>query len=376
MKKGFTIGLNRFLKSKPLRCYLQSSLTLTSGKALHWSEFGETDRSKIKYTILYMHGTPMSRLEPMIHSALSTTADTYNHSEVYKQKGIRLCCFERPGFGLTSPSIESRRVVAHVKDIKEAINHPSFQLNYSCANKVYAMGFSAGGPYALACRYLLSDYLTGVAAIASSVSAHMDTEYASSTRGRVEGLFFMLPFSIQTLCYRIAVNITLLGIYTLSAIIQHATLLNSLLDLDPFDNKQYIEEKDAILSKLAAVISLIKESVSQGYESITIDTYIAQSPSISWGFDIPLCPPSSSHTNPASSSLPPLLLYYSKEDTTVPYSAGERLSQRLLGKGAEPVWLSGGHGCFILHLDRILDDLMALPDRKDSNSSKGNSVIE
>ena len=367
MKKGFTIGLNRFLKSKPLRCYLQSSLTLTSGKTVHWSEFGETDRSKIKYTILYMHGTPMSRLEPMIHSALSTTADTYNHSDVYKQKGIRLCCFERPGFGVTSPSIESRRVVDHVKDIKEAINHPSFQLNYSSANRVYAMGFSAGGPYSITCRYLLSDYLTGVAAIASSVSADMDTEYASSIRGRVEGLFFMLTFSVQTLCYRIGVNVTLLGIHLFSAIIRHTTLLYSLLDLGSSNKKQYIEEKDVIISKLAAVISLIQESVSQGYEGITIDTYIAQSPSISWGLDLPARLPSPSNTTPTSPPLPPLLLYYSKEDTTVPYSAGERLSQRLLGKGAEPVWLSGGHGCFILYLDRILDDLLAVPDRKDGN---------
>ena len=155
----------------------------------------------------------------------------------------------------------------------------------------------------------------------------------------------------------------------ISAILQHTTLLNNLLDLDSSSNNnmKYTAEKDVILTKLAAPVSLIQESVSQGYEGITIDTYIAQSPTISWGFDIPSYPPSPSNTTPTSPPLPPLLLYYSKEDTTVPYSAGERLSQRLLGKGAEPVWLSGGHGCFILYLDRILDDLLAVPDRKDGN---------
>ena len=58
--------------------------------------------------------------------------------------------------------------------------------------------------------------------------------------------------------------------------------------------------------------------------------------------------------------LPPLLLYYSKEDYTVPSEMGIYLSERTLGVGTEPVWLSGGHSCFILHLDRILDDLIKI----------------
>ena len=61
-----------------------------------------------------------------------------------------------------------------------------------------------------------------------------------------------------------------------------------------------------------------------------------------------------------TNELPPLLLYYSKDDSTVPSDMGLWLSEKTLGVGTEPVWLSGGHSCFILHLDRILDDLIKI----------------
>ena len=61
-----------------------------------------------------------------------------------------------------------------------------------------------------------------------------------------------------------------------------------------------------------------------------------------------------------TNELPPLLLYYSKEDSTVPSEMGIWLSEKTCGVGTEPVWLSGGHSCFILHLDRILDDLIKI----------------
>ena len=59
-------------------------LTLPDGRKLAYGEFGKPDG----YPVLYFHGTPSSRLEPLMIG-----------DEVFRQVGIRVIAPDRPGVG-------------------------------------------------------------------------------------------------------------------------------------------------------------------------------------------------------------------------------------------------------------------------------------
>lgn len=255
----------RIVCAKPLICKKDNILKLRRGNTICWAEFGEINKNRIKHVLFYFHGTPSCRFEPMLHSTLLQALNVNNHSnhnsttdyssnnsdnsndqtnvdvlDVYQQKGIRLICIERPGFGLTSYKNE-RNLEDFVDDVVEAIGSTEMNLFDNCSddhNKInsdidgvvetalsevkdikntsikkidiYAMGFSAGGPYALSMRYLLQEKLNKVrlpctlkrvAVIASSASIHNNISYQKSVEGKILNVFFSLPEKIQEIFY-------------------------------------------------------------------------------------------------------------------------------------------------------------------------------
>ena len=58
----------QFLCAKPLSPKRLGSVILKKGGQLCWAEYGEVEKSKVKHTILYFHGAPGCRFEPMMHS--------------------------------------------------------------------------------------------------------------------------------------------------------------------------------------------------------------------------------------------------------------------------------------------------------------------
>lgn len=105
---------------------VERSLALSNGRRLHWCEYG----SPTGRPLLYCHGLPGSRLE------LTTAA------EPAADHGLRLIVPDRSGYGGTSSN--PGRTLAGTADDVEAL------LDYLDIHQLDIMGFSGGGPHAMA----------------------------------------------------------------------------------------------------------------------------------------------------------------------------------------------------------------------------------
>jgi pimeloyl-ACP methyl ester carboxylesterase len=405
-----------------------------NGRKLAWAEFGDLNAKK---TILYFHGTPMCRLEPILHGVVSTKVQTH---DIYAAQGVRLICLERPGFGV-STFVTKRSVSEWANDVESFVTSEESKLKNT---KFYVMGFSAGGPYALAIRNLLPNRVLAAAIIASSGNiARMAPSY--KIRGVLEDAFFSLPTAVQATIYGIGVQGFLTSFQMSRAILQAVlstyggSSTPELSAQTKVDRKNtadqaeteirtsaqskrevsrrllIVESLSNSIDKLSAAITTVSESTRQGYEGIVVDTLATQANAYPWGFDVSSKTYLDSLTG-TELPLPPVLLYYSKEDMTVPPVMGEWLSNQIHGnnntndnterssnsnrnsssneshndrkatkisgssrsrnsssvksksKGSTVTsndtaegslqWLSGGHNCFFLHLEKIVTDLL------------------
>lgn len=115
---------------------------LSGGGLVAWREWG----GFVGHPVVFLHGTPGSRLffpDPALRSAL----------------GVRVITFDRPGYGrstpLPIPSLSG--VVEIIARIADDLGLDGFSV----------VGFSGGGPYALACGALLPDRVSRVATVSS-----------------------------------------------------------------------------------------------------------------------------------------------------------------------------------------------------------------
>jgi pimeloyl-ACP methyl ester carboxylesterase len=98
-------------------------------------------------TVVWLHGSPQTGapLEPLVSAAVG--------------RGIRLLSYGRPSYGGSSPQ-PGRQVASAATDVAQladALEVPRFAV----------MGYSGGGPHALACGALLAGRVTGVVSLAS-----------------------------------------------------------------------------------------------------------------------------------------------------------------------------------------------------------------
>ena len=482
----FTEAL-QMVTAQPLLVRRVGNIMLKRGGNLCWAEYGEIDDRKVKHTVLYFHGAPGCRYEPVMHSSSSYDRRSFRLTEkkpleydkshhlethagegvdeglggeldVYSQRGIRLICIERPGFG-DSSFVEDRTVADYVDDVIELTHSTelgmiknsaddekegesaSVRVGKKKAKNIYVIGYSAGGPYALAMRSLFEkkqilynrkrrlaslsdldrkgsavvksnigveeevkdeirddkmmveeeaeekeDYdiieIAAVCVVASSVSAAENAQYRQSFEGMALNLFFSLPMSVQNSFYSVSFGALLYGVrgsvYVLSLLgnnqtattvikndndevnlIKDKNLKNALKEKNEYENENRNENENEneksqiskIASKLSAIDQIITKSLFKyNGKAMTTDTLATQWGGRPWGFKM---------TPNPSEKVPPILFFYSKEDCTVPPHTGITLCNECLGEGNEPIWLSGGHSCFILHLKTILDRLLA-----------------
>lgn len=95
---------------------------------------------------MLFHGTPGSRLFCPDERATSDA-------------GVRLVTFDRPGYGRSDPD-PSRTVLSATQDLELLLDHLDFR-------RASMLGWSGGGPYALAAARYLGDRVHGVGTIAS-----------------------------------------------------------------------------------------------------------------------------------------------------------------------------------------------------------------
>lgn len=160
-------------------------LVLTDGRTIGFAEYGALP-SHAKHTVVFMHGTPGTRL--FFHS---------EHAQAAKAAAVRVIVPERPGFGL-STECEGRTLLGFADDVAELLG--VLQLE-----RVSVMGYSAGGPYALALakRWPLS---VKDVAIVSGLSPPWLDKVDSVTRGMSRmswwGYFIArrMPWMLPFLC--------------------------------------------------------------------------------------------------------------------------------------------------------------------------------
>ncbi len=103
-------------------------LALADGRMLGWAEFGSPDG----HPVLYFHGAPSSRLEPLLVG-----------DDVWRRAGLRVIAADRPGMG-RSDFQPGRSLCDWPEDavaLADALGLPQFSV----------LGNSGGAPYVAAC---------------------------------------------------------------------------------------------------------------------------------------------------------------------------------------------------------------------------------
>ena len=104
--------------------------------------------------VLFMHGTPGSRVGP------------HPLSRLLYQRGVRLIAYDRPGYGGSDrlPLRQVAHAAADVRAIADELGLESFSV----------VGRSGGGPHALACAALLPDRVKRVAVLVGLAPRHAE----------------------------------------------------------------------------------------------------------------------------------------------------------------------------------------------------------
>lgn len=109
------------------------SIQLNDGRILGYKEYGSTDG----LPILYFHGFPSSRLEPL------------SFGDMQSLHAYRLIAIDRPGMGLSTLH-PTRTFASWASDIDELTEHLSLK-------KFSILAYSGGAPFALACAAVMKD---------------------------------------------------------------------------------------------------------------------------------------------------------------------------------------------------------------------------
>jgi pimeloyl-ACP methyl ester carboxylesterase len=118
-------------------------IQLRDGRFLGYSESGDPNGAPV----LFLHGFGTTRVICPPDSAA-------------RQLGLRLIAVDRPGLGLSTP-LPGRRLLDWPPDVVEFADALGLE-------KFSIVGWSGGGPYALACGRVLSDRVTSIALVSGA----------------------------------------------------------------------------------------------------------------------------------------------------------------------------------------------------------------
>jgi pimeloyl-ACP methyl ester carboxylesterase len=118
------------------------TIALPDGRLLGFAEWGDPGGPPV----LYFHGTPASRLDPVCFP------------DAPKEAGVRLISIDRPGMGLSTFQ-RHRRIAQWPADVTALADRLRLE-------RFGVAGWSGGGPYVFACAATLADRLTGAVSVA------------------------------------------------------------------------------------------------------------------------------------------------------------------------------------------------------------------
>ena len=241
-------------------------LTLRDGRALAWRSYGRTLQAG-GVPVIFHHGNLNSRC----------FAPSWGRTEELAQDaGAWVVAVDRPGYGASSP-LADRSYASWASDVEELADHLRL-------HRYAVVGYSSGGPHAMACAAL-----DGRRRIAACGLVSSDAPYARMPPGIIQRLYGVSSVDLVSARARAARNAESMR-EAYSALPSEKRRL-ALLDLDT--------------------------SVTQGLEGAASDSVLEASKS--WGFAL--------HQVQA-----PVILWHGTADKDVPLAAGQFLAQEL-GKG-------------------------------------------
>jgi len=117
---------------------IEGELRLRDGRILAFLERGDPSGQPL----LYFHGIPGCRL------------DAWGGAGLAARTGVRLIGVDRPGFGNSDPS-SGRTLLDWPNDVSQLVDALGIK-------RFAVVGFSAGGPYALACGYRMPERVSSI----------------------------------------------------------------------------------------------------------------------------------------------------------------------------------------------------------------------
>jgi pimeloyl-ACP methyl ester carboxylesterase len=151
---------------------------LPDGRALAYCEYGVPDGKPL----IYFHGLPGSR------------ADGRVTAEVMRADGVRFIAADRPGLGRSDPVRGKRSYRAWAHDVAHLADHLGI-------DRFPILGYSCGGPYALAAAAELPERIERVGLVSSVATSEMPgyRKSISSTDKAMTLLSRPLPWLARTL---------------------------------------------------------------------------------------------------------------------------------------------------------------------------------
>lgn len=260
-----------------------NSLLLPDGRRLGYAQYGDAHGAA---KVFYFHGLPFSRLEAASWAVAA------------KKLGIHFIGIDQQGIGLSTPK-PTRRLIDSAGDVKALAEALGF-------TRYHVLGFSGGGPLALACAHALpGEALAGAGVVAGVAS------WSMGYRGMA------LP---QRIGLNIMAWIPRLGLAALDMdIVPAAQNLNKQLFASTITSSIHtlpIADQAVLLNPTQKDIFIesMREAYLQGSSGVMDHIRVLTS---NWGFRLQDIARKNIH------------LWYGSEDTICPVSSGRRMAALL-----------------------------------------------
>lgn len=268
---------------------------------------------------------PEEAIPLLFHNGTPSSGQLYApFSEAASQRGLRMTSFSRAGYGSSTRNL-GRSVADVAPDVASILD----QLG---AERFYTLGWSGGGPHALACAALLPERLIGAATVGGLAPYGAEGLDWMNGMGRENieafGAAVADPASLEQLLAAVAPEFAAVTSTEVAA-----SLGNLVSDVD----------YAAISGEAAAWLAdVFRESVRNGIWGWYDDELALVEP---WGFDV-------------SEINVPVAIWQGSQDRMTPFAHGEWLASAIPGAHAhllpEHGHLSLGVGSFGLLIDDLL----------------------
>jgi pimeloyl-ACP methyl ester carboxylesterase len=226
---------------------LNQTITLKDGRVLGFAQYGDR-QGKV---VIHFNGSGGSRLE---HPADET---------ILTDLGIHFVSTDRAGHGISDPQPD-RKLLDWPEDISQLADHLG-------THKFYVMGWSAGGPHALACAYALPERVLAGAIISGLAPPDRPHPYEGLPTPNKALMIIARSFPSLVYPFRRIARGTIMG--------EPAEAGEKLAASFPPEDRHLIDETNS--GEL--LVRDIQEGYRQGWAGPAQDDIIINSP---WGFDI------------------------------------------------------------------------------------------